>query len=73
MLFCYILIANDYNVQVETMRRKMEGISKEMLQRIEEDFGSILSITAASSEASSASTSKSIEYPVSAFPNQVGF
>ncbi|CAI9106310.1 OLC1v1005439C1 [Oldenlandia corymbosa var. corymbosa] len=55
------------SVEVESLRKKVEGLSKNMLQRIEEDIDSILSTTANSSVASSAST-KRIEYQESAFP-----
>ncbi|KAL3529908.1 hypothetical protein ACH5RR_009230 [Cinchona calisaya] len=55
------------STDVEMLRRKMDGLSKEMFQRIEEDFGSILSTTANSSVASSASTSKRIQNPESIF------
>ncbi|KAF8396146.1 hypothetical protein HHK36_017759 [Tetracentron sinense] len=47
---------------VEILRRKMEGLSKGMLERMEEEYGSMLS-TATSSGASSASTSRQIEFP----------
>lgn len=42
----------------------MEGLSKETWDRLEEDFGSMLSNTANSSLTSSASTSKRMEYPL---------
>lgn len=48
----------------------MDGLSKEMFQRFEEDFGSTLSTTGNSSVASSASTSKRIEIPESFFSVQ---
>lgn len=41
----------------------MEGVSKGILDRVEEEYNSILSSTANSSVASSASTSKRIECP----------
>lgn len=50
-------------MQVEVLGRKMEGLSKEMWDKLEEDFGSMCSNTANSSVASSASTSKRIECP----------
>lgn len=46
-------------MQVEILRRKMEGLSKGMLlERMEEEYGSMLSTAT-----SSASTSKRIEFP----------
>lgn len=46
-------------MQVEILRRKMEGLSKGMfLERMKEEYGSILSTAN-----SSASTSKRIEFP----------
>ncbi|KAK0604523.1 hypothetical protein LWI29_016500 [Acer saccharum] len=53
---------------VEILRRKMEGLSKGMLfERMEEEYGSMLSTN--TSAASSASTSKPIEFPdVSSLP-----
>ena len=49
-------------LQVEILRRKMEGLSNGMLlERMKEECGSMLS-TANSSVASSASTSKRIEF-----------
>ncbi|KAA8549766.1 hypothetical protein F0562_001216 [Nyssa sinensis] len=52
------------DVQVDTLRRKMEGLSKGMLlERMEEEYWSMLSTTANSSIASSASNSKRIENP----------
>ncbi|KAJ8543816.1 hypothetical protein K7X08_025434 [Anisodus acutangulus] len=48
------------STDVELMREKMEGLSKGMLDRMEEEYGAILSSTANSSVASSASTSKRI-------------
>lgn len=50
-------------MQVELLRKKMEGLSKGMLDRMEEEYGSMLSTTANSSVASSASTSKRMEFP----------
>nr|GEV14793.1 hypothetical protein [Tanacetum cinerariifolium] len=47
------------STDVQLLERKMEGLSKGMLDRMEKDFGSILG----SSVASSASTSKRIEFP----------
>ncbi|XP_043693756.1 myosin-2 [Telopea speciosissima] len=47
---------------VENLRRKMEGLSKGMLERMEEEYRSMLS-TATSSTSSSASTSRRIEFP----------
>ncbi|KAK6119758.1 hypothetical protein DH2020_046499 [Rehmannia glutinosa] len=49
---------------VDMLRKKMEGLSKGILDRVEQEYNSILSSTANSSVASSASTSKrSIEIP----------
>ncbi|XP_042512933.1 intracellular protein transport protein USO1-like isoform X2 [Macadamia integrifolia] len=47
--------------EVENLRRKMEGLSKGMLERMEEEYRSILS-TATTSTSSSASTSRRIEF-----------
>ncbi|XP_055834618.1 uncharacterized protein LOC129903141 [Solanum dulcamara] len=49
------------STDVELLREKMEGLSKGMLDRMEEEYGAILSSTANSSVASSASTSKRID------------
>ncbi|KAK4407411.1 hypothetical protein Sango_0322100 [Sesamum angolense] len=52
----------------DMLRKKMEALSKGMLERVEEEYGSILSN---SSVASSASTSKRIECPeLSSFPSR---
>ncbi|GAA0184772.1 actin or actin-binding cytoskeletal protein [Lithospermum erythrorhizon] len=51
------------NVKVEVLRRKMEGFSMGMLDRMAEEYGSILTATTNTSVASSASTSKRIDYP----------
>ncbi|KAK4419579.1 hypothetical protein Salat_2370800 [Sesamum alatum] len=52
----------------DMLRKKMEALSKGMLERVEEEYGSILSN---SSVASSASTSKRIECPeLSSFPTR---
>ncbi|XP_077227126.1 myosin-like protein [Tasmannia lanceolata] len=47
---------------VEIIRRKMEGLTKGMMERMEE-YGCMLSVTSSSSTASSASTSRRIELP----------
>ncbi|KAI3461114.1 hypothetical protein Pfo_017777 [Paulownia fortunei] len=52
------------STEVDELRKKMEGLSKGMLDRVEEEYGSMLSSTANSSVASSASTSKGIECPL---------
>ncbi|KAL2485474.1 myosin-related [Abeliophyllum distichum] len=57
---------NDYksknkSFDVDMLRRKMEGSSKGMLDRVEEDCGPLLSSTANSSVPGSASTSKRID------------
>ncbi|CAN4119865.1 unnamed protein product [Withania somnifera] len=49
------------STDVELLRKRMQGLSKGMLDRMEEEYGAILSSTANSSVASSASTSKRIE------------
>ncbi|CAK9164707.1 unnamed protein product [Ilex paraguariensis] len=49
------------NVQMEILRKHMEGLPKGLLDRMEEEYGSMLSTTANSSVDSSASTSKRIE------------
>ncbi|KAL7202498.1 hypothetical protein ACSBR1_034049 [Camellia fascicularis] len=54
--------SNNKFTDVQDLRRKMEGLSKVMLDRMEE-YGSMLSTTANSSATSSASTSKRIEFP----------
>lgn len=47
------------DMQVENLRRKMEGLSKgKLLKRMEEEYGFMLSATANYSTPSSASTSK---------------
>ncbi|KAL0459190.1 UNVERIFIED_CONTAM: hypothetical protein Slati_0546200 [Sesamum latifolium] len=52
----------------DMLRKKMEALSKGMLERVEEEYGSILTN---SSVASSASTSKRIECPeLSSFPTR---
>ncbi|XP_057483810.1 uncharacterized protein LOC130770374 isoform X2 [Actinidia eriantha] len=48
---------------VEVLRRKMEGLSKGMLDRMEKEYGPMLHTTANSPATSSASTSKRIEFP----------
>ncbi|CDP14607.1 unnamed protein product [Coffea canephora] len=60
---CVLDSRSNKSIDVEMLRRKMDGVSKEMLQKIEKDFCSILSTTENSSVASSASISKRIEYP----------
>ncbi|KAL0390804.1 UNVERIFIED_CONTAM: hypothetical protein Scaly_0437500 [Sesamum calycinum] len=56
---------------VDELRKKMEGLSKGMLDRVKEEYGSILSTTANCSIASSASTSKGIDCPnFSSFPTR---
>ncbi|KAL5831902.1 hypothetical protein ACOSQ4_017256 [Xanthoceras sorbifolium] len=58
----YESAVSNENCHVEILRRKMEGLSKGMLlERMEEEYGSMLSTN--SSAASSASTSKRIEFP----------
>lgn len=56
-------------LQVEILRRKMEGLSKGvLLERMEEEYGPMLT-SATSSAASSTSTSRRIELPdLSSFP-----
>ncbi|PIN02676.1 hypothetical protein CDL12_24809 [Handroanthus impetiginosus] len=49
--------------EVDMVRKEMEGRSKGILERVEEEYSSILCSTANSSVASSASTSKRIECP----------
>lgn len=50
-------------LNVEILRRKMEGLSKGiLLQRMEEEYNSMVLSTASSSLASSASTSKRVEF-----------
>ncbi|KAI9191862.1 hypothetical protein LWI28_014668 [Acer negundo] len=54
-------VVSNENCHVEILRRKMEGFSKGMLfERMEEGYGSMLSTN--TSAASSASTSKPIEF-----------
>ncbi|XP_075493339.1 uncharacterized protein LOC142531161 isoform X1 [Primulina tabacum] len=53
-------IKNNSN-DMDTLRKKMEGLSKGVLDRVEEEYVSVLSSTANSSVASSASTSKRID------------
>ncbi|XP_058199311.1 uncharacterized protein LOC131314579 isoform X2 [Rhododendron vialii] len=48
---------------VEALKRKMEGLSKGMLHRMEEEYRSMLQSTANNSATSSASNSKRIEFP----------
>lgn len=48
---------------VEALKRKMEGLSKGMLHRMEEEYRSMLQTTANNSATSSASNSKRIEFP----------
>lgn len=50
-------------MQVEALKRKMEGLSKGMLHRMEEEYRSMLQTTANNSATSSASNSKRIEFP----------
>ncbi|KAK1390847.1 myosin-9 [Heracleum sosnowskyi] len=61
-----IALAHENNLnfsEVEVLRMKMEGVSKGMLDRMEEEYGSMLSTTGTSSVASSsASTSMRIDY-----------
>ncbi|KAK1359087.1 hypothetical protein POM88_043561 [Heracleum sosnowskyi] len=61
-----IALAHENNLnfsEVEVLRMKMEGVSKGMLDRMEEEYGSMLSTTWTSSIArSSASTSMRIDY-----------
>ncbi|XP_075093496.1 uncharacterized protein LOC107797394 isoform X1 [Nicotiana tabacum] len=59
--------SNNTPTDVEVLRKKMEGLSKGMLDRMEEEYGAILSTTANSSVASSASTSKRIDSSTSTF------
>ncbi|KAI3687817.1 hypothetical protein L1987_81520 [Smallanthus sonchifolius] len=47
------------STDVEMLERKMEGLSKGMLNRMEEEYGSIIN----SSVSSSASTSKRVDFP----------
>nr|XP_043623254.1 myosin heavy chain, embryonic smooth muscle isoform [Erigeron canadensis] len=47
------------STDVETLGRKMEGLSKEMIDRMEREYGSVIN----NSAASSASTSKRIDFP----------
>ncbi|CAA3013540.1 Hypothetical predicted protein [Olea europaea subsp. europaea] len=54
-------ISKNKSTNVDKLRRNMEGLSKGMLDGDEEDFGSLLSSTANSSVASSASTSKRVD------------
>ncbi|KAL2540909.1 myosin-related [Abeliophyllum distichum] len=54
-------ISKNKSTNVDKLRRNMEGLSKGMLEGDEEDYVSILSSTANSSVASSASTSKRID------------
>ncbi|KAK6164127.1 hypothetical protein DH2020_000991 [Rehmannia glutinosa] len=54
---------DNISTDVDMLRKKMEGLSKGILDRVEEEYNSILSSTANSSVASSASTSKRIECP----------
>ncbi|XP_022728757.1 uncharacterized protein LOC111284313 [Durio zibethinus] len=57
------------NLQVEILRRKMEGLSKgTLLERMEEEYGSMLS-RANSSTTSSASSSKRIDYSDLSLPS----
>ncbi|KAL0460955.1 UNVERIFIED_CONTAM: hypothetical protein Slati_0722700 [Sesamum latifolium] len=59
------------STEVDELRKKMEGLSKGMLDRVEEEYGSMLSTTANCSIASSASTSKGIDCPnFSSFPTR---
>ncbi|KAL0370349.1 UNVERIFIED_CONTAM: hypothetical protein Sangu_0353000 [Sesamum angustifolium] len=59
------------STEVDELRKKMEGLSKGMLDRVKEEYGSILSTTANCSIASSASTSKGIDCPnFSSFPTR---
>lgn len=59
-------------MQMEILRRKMEGLSQGiLLERINEEYGSILLSTANTSASSSASTSKRTEAPdVSSSPKR---
>nr|XP_027078317.1 myosin heavy chain, embryonic smooth muscle isoform-like isoform X1 [Coffea arabica] len=67
---CVLDSRSNKSIDVEMLRRKMDGLSKEMLQKIAKDFCSILSTTENSSVASSASISKRIEYPESIFSSR---
>ncbi|KAK4441449.1 hypothetical protein Salat_0479800 [Sesamum alatum] len=59
------------STEVDELRKKMEGLSKGMLDRVEEEYGSMLSTTANCCIASSASTSKGIDCPnFSSFPTR---
>ncbi|CAL1409638.1 unnamed protein product [Linum trigynum] len=59
----FISEANCNVVQIEILRRKMEGLSRgTLLERMEDEYGSMLS-TASTSAASSASNSRRIELP----------
>ncbi|KAL0437208.1 UNVERIFIED_CONTAM: hypothetical protein Sradi_0428700 [Sesamum radiatum] len=59
------------STEVDELRKKMEGLSKGMLDRVEGEYGSMLSTTANCSIASSASTSKGIDCPnFSSFPTR---
>ncbi|KAL2239928.1 uncharacterized protein LOC105170810 [Sesamum indicum] len=63
--------AESKSTEVDELRKKMEGLSKGMLDRVEEEYGSMLSTTANCSIASSASTSKGIDCPnFSSFPTR---
>lgn len=54
---------NEYDMQVETLRKKMERLSKgKLLKRMEEEYGYMLSATANYSVSSSASTSKRYDH-----------
>ncbi|PSR90183.1 Myosin heavy chain, striated muscle like [Actinidia chinensis var. chinensis] len=55
--------SNNKFADVEVLRRKMEGLSKGMLDRMEKEYGPMLHTTANSPATSSASTSKQIEFP----------
>ncbi|KAL9169142.1 hypothetical protein ABFS82_04G060000 [Erythranthe guttata] len=54
---------NKSSTNVDMVKKKMEGLSKGMLERVEQEYNSILSSTANSSVASSASSSKRIDCP----------
>ncbi|CAI0412555.1 unnamed protein product [Linum tenue] len=59
----FVSEANCNVVQIEILRRKMEGLSRgTLLERMEDEYGSMLS-TASTSAASSASNSRRIELP----------
>nr|DAD28535.1 TPA_asm: hypothetical protein HUJ06_030003 [Nelumbo nucifera] len=66
---CFVSDRKSWFVDVENLRRKMEVLSKGMLERMEEEYRLMLSTTitatasASSSVASSASTSMCIEFP----------